>query len=186
MKVVCKLFTAVLLLAITGCAIQISLDKPWRLPEPSGPEDALIVGRVFVGAKNGPIVPDLVRILRYGRVYAGLGLKAIGEPHNVFSDGRFVVRVKPGKFLFKSFYANQDFYYIAKESNEKAWFTVRPGQVYYVGSYQAKFTDPGRFFTTAKFRLEPVKSPGKRELLQWLTTISQGTGWEKRVRKQLI
>lgn len=185
MKIVGKQITAVLLLFIVGCASsQIPLGKPWQLPEPSGPDEALIIGYVIIGDKQNPVIPELVRIFRKDKVYIGMGLKSSGEPHHIFSDGRFVARVLPGTYHFNSFYANGTIFQVATDANAVEWFTVGPGQVYYVGSFHAKPTRAERMWRPGEFSIERVKSPNRHEMLQWLMTISKGTGWEARVRKQ--
>jgi hypothetical protein len=167
------------LLAIGCGSRQIQLGNAWQLPEPSGPEDALIIGHVIIGEKAQPLTPEVVRIFRKDKVYAGM----LGEAHHVFSDGRFVARVKPGTFHFNSFFANDTNFQVATNPKAVEWFTVKPGQVYYLGSFHAKLTESERFWKPGEFSIERTKNPTKRELLQWLKTISKGTGWEARVRK---
>ena len=184
MKTTEKYFATALLVIVAGCGSnQIQLGKPWQLPEPTGPEDALIIGFVTIGDKDDPLTPEYVRILGKGKVYGGMGLKGIGEKTDVFSDGRFVARVKPGAFNFNAFYASKNMYLVATEAKNAVWFTVAPGQVYYVGSFHAKHTRADRVFGPGQFSLERIDKPGERELLQWLLGASKGTGWEPRVRK---
>lgn len=186
MKTARTCFVVALLMIITGCSSnQIQLGKPWQLPEPTGPEDALIIGYVIIGDKEDPLTPEYVRILRKGKVYAGMGLKGIGEKTDVFSDGRFVARVKPGEFHFNAFYANQTMYQVATDSKNVAWFKVAPGQVYYVGSFHAKHTRADRPWRPGEFSTERINQPSERELLQWLMTISKGTGWEAKVKRRV-
>jgi len=185
MRTSSKYFVAVLLMIVAGCGSnQIQLGKPWQLPEPTGPEDALIIGYVIIGDKEDPLTPEYVRILGKGKVYGGMGLKGIGEKTDVFSDGRFVARVKPGVFNFNAFYANKTMYQVATDAKTAVWFTVAPGQIYYVGSYHAKHTRADRPWRPGEFSTERIDKPSERELLQWLLTVSQGTGWEARVRRR--
>jgi len=184
MKTIAKYFAVALLLFAAGCgSSQIQLGKSWRLPEPTGPEDALIYGFVVIGDKDDLLTPEYVRILRKGKVYAGMGLQGIGEKTHVFSDGRFVTRVKPGEFNFNAFYANQTMYQVETNVKNPRWFTVGPGQIYYVGSYRAKHTRADRPWRPGEFSTERVNNPSERELLQWLQTVSKGTGWEAKVRR---
>lgn len=185
MRATATCFAAAFFLLAAGCGSrQIQLGEAWHLPEPSGPEDALIIGHVIIGDKENPLAPELVRIFRKGKVYAGMGLQAIGETHDVFSDGRFIARVKPGTFHLNSFYVDDTMFQVATDPKAVEWFTVNAGQVYYVGSFHAKPTRAERFWRPGEFSIERTKNPAKRELLQWLMTVSKGTGWEARVRKQ--
>ena len=185
MKTTRKFFAVALLMIVVGCGSnQIQLGKPWQLPEPAGPEDALIIGHVIIGNKEDPLTPEYVRILRKGKVYAGMGLKGIGEKTDVFNDGRFVARIKPGVFNFNAFYANQTMYQVATDPKTVVWFTVEPGQIYYVGSFHAKHTRADRPWRPGEFSIERTDKPSERELLQWLLTVSKGTGWEAKVRRR--
>src|SRR6266849_1854269 len=84
MKTTRKYFVAALLMIAAGCGSnQIQLGKPWQIPEPTGPEDALIIGFVIIGDKGDPLTPEYVRILGKGKVYGGMGLKGIGEKTDV-------------------------------------------------------------------------------------------------------
>ncbi len=187
MKTTRTYFVAALLMIVAGCGSnQIQMGKPWQLPEPTGPEDALINGYIVIGDKADPLTPEYVRILGKGKVYAGMGLKGIGEKTDVFSDGRFVARVKPGAFHFNAFYANNTMYQVATDAKSVVWFTVAAGQIYYVGSFHAKHTRADRPWAPGEFSVERIDQPSERELLQWLLTVSKGTGWEARVRRQAV
>src|SRR5258708_20524216 len=114
MKTTRKYFVAVLLMIVAGCGSnQIQLGKPWQIPEPTGPEDALIIGFVIIGDKGDPLTPEYVRILGKGTVYGGMGLKGIAGKTDVFSHGRFVPRAKPGLLNLNAFYANRTIYHPA-------------------------------------------------------------------------
>ena len=185
MKTARTYFAAALLMIVAGCGSnQIQSGTPWQLPEPTGPEDALIVGYISIGNKQDPLTPEYVRILRKGKIYAGMGLKGIGEKTDVFSDGRFVARVKPGEFHFNAFYANQTMYQVATDAKSVVWFTVAPGQIYNLGSYHAKHTRADRPWAPGEFAIERIDKPGERELREWLLTVSKGTGWEARVQRR--
>ncbi len=184
MKPLTKLLAMTLFILLAGCGSnQIKLGKPWQLPEPTGPEDALIFGHIIIGNKASPLTPEYVRILRKGKVYAGMGLQGIGEKTYVFSDGRFVTRVKPGAFNFNMFYANQTNYQVESGKNP-TWFTIGPGQIYYLGSFHAKHERAQGLMRMGEFSVERVGTPSERELLQWLLTVSKGTGWEKKVAQR--
>jgi hypothetical protein len=184
MKTFAKLLAVSLLILTAGCGSnQIKLGKPWHLPEPTGPEDALIFGHIIIGDKASPLIPEYVRILRKGKVYAGMGLQGIGEKTSIFSDGRFVTRVKPGAFNFNMFYANQTNYQVESGKNP-TWFTIEAGQIYYLGSFHAKHERGQGMFRPGEFSVQRVDKPSEHELLQWLLTISQGTGWEKKVQRR--
>ena len=184
MKTLTKFLAVAMFVGIAGCGSnQIKLSKPWHLPEPTAPEDALIFGHIIIGNKASPLTPEYVRILRKGKVYAGMGLQGIGEKTYVFSDGRFVTRVKPGAFNFNMFYANQTSYQVESGKNP-AWFTIEPGQIYYLGSFHAKHERAQGLMSMGEFSVERVGSPSERELLQWLLTVSKGTGWEKKVAQR--
>lgn len=185
MKTIAKLLAVALLMLAAGCGSnQIKLGGPWKLPEPTGPEDALIVGHVIIGNKESPLIPEYVRILRKGKVYAGMGLQGIGEKTYVFSDGRFVTPVKPGSFNFNAFYANQTNYQVETGKNPK-WFTITPGQIYYLGAFQAKHERAEKMWRPGEFSVQRVDKPTERELMQWLLSVSKGTGWEARVRRRV-
>lgn len=167
-----------------GCGSnQIKHGEPWQLPEPTGAEDALIFGHVIIGNIEDPLTPEYVRILRKGKVYAGMGLQGIGEKTYVFTDGSFVTRVKPGTFNFNAFYANKTLYQVENGKNPK-WFTLEPGQIYYLGSFQAKNERAEQLWRPGEFSVKRVDKPGERELLQWLLAVSKGTGWETKVRRR--
>jgi len=185
MKTIAKHLAVALLMLAAGCSSnQIQLGKPWQLPEPTGTDDALIFGYVVIGKKENPLIPEYVRILRKGKVYAGMGLQGIGEKTHVFSDGRFVTRIKPGEFNFNAFYANQTMYQVEANLKSPTWFTIGPGQIYYVGSYQVKHTRADKPWRPGEFNTERTNNPSERELLQWLLTVSKGTGWEAKVRRR--
>lgn len=179
MKTIAKLLAVTLLLIITGCSSQIKLGSPWKLPEPTGPEDALIFGYVTIGGFSEPLAPDWVRILRKGKIYVG----NIGEKTYVFTDGRFVTRVKPGAFNFNAFYANQTNYQVETGKNPK-WFNLEAGQIYYLGSFHVEHERAERFWSPGEFSVQRINKPSERELLQWLQTVSKGTGWEKKVNRR--
>jgi hypothetical protein len=184
MKTIAKILAAALLMIIAGCGSnQIKLGAPWKLPEPTGAEDALIFGHVIIGNKESPLTPEYVRILRKGKVYAGGGMQGIGEKTHVFTDGRFVARVKPGTFNFNAFYANQTTYQV-ETGNNPTWFTIGPGQIYYLGSFHAKHERAEKMWRPGEFSVQRVDKPGERELLQWLLTVSKGTGWETKLRRR--
>jgi len=183
-KTIAKLLTAALLTITAGCGSnQIKLGEPWQLPEPTGREDALIFGHVIIGDKQDPLTPEYVRILRKGRIYGGMGLQGIGERTYVFTDGRFVTPVKPGTFNFNAFYANQTMFQVETGKNP-TWFTIEPGQIYYLGSLQARQTRAEKMWRPGEFSVQRVDKPSERELLQWLRTVSKGTGWETKVRSR--
>lgn len=184
MMLAARLSMVVLLVAAAAaCGPRpIKLGSDWRLPEPSGPEDSLIVGQLTIG-KDEAFVPQTVRIYRKGKVYAGMGQAGLGEKHFIFDDGRFVAIVKPGTFHFNAFYANDTVYVVATDPKKIDWFDVGAGKVLYLGSFQAVLTRADRFWRPGEFSLDRVGKPGKKELLQWAVRISEGTGWEQRVRK---
>jgi hypothetical protein len=161
-KTFARLFVVALLAITAGCSNQIQLGEPWQLPEPAGPEDALIFGYISTGSKEDPRTPEYVRILRMGKVYAGLGLQGIGEKTYVFTDGRFIAPVKPGEFNFNAFYANKMMYQITTSNQDAKWFTIKPGQIYYVGSVHVKQERAERPWRPGEFSIERIDKPGER------------------------
>jgi hypothetical protein len=153
-------------------------DQTWGTMEIAGTDR-----RGGRGNKESPLTPEYVRILRKGKVYAGGGMQGIGEKTHVFTDGRFVARVKPGTFNFNAFYANQTTYQVETGKNP-TWFTIGPGQIYYLGSFHAKHERAEKMWRPGEFSVQRVDKPGERELLQWLLTVSKGTGWETKLRRR--
>jgi len=102
----------------------------------------------------------------------------------VYKTGTFLAEnIKPGKYKFQGFHTERSDYYMG-EGNEYI-FTVKPGQLYYLGSFKYSSVKSSRlklfFLGEGKFALEQVLKPNESDLLQEMLQYTKGTTWEKKI-----
>lgn len=108
---------------------------------------------------------------------------------HVYKDGLFFAEnVEPGEYWFAQFHTNdKKVYEVTWQPTEKDLFTVKSGQLRYVGSTKCVIEKkPGILLPTkGKFSLQPVESPTEKELLLQILEKVRGTGWEAKVDQRL-
>jgi hypothetical protein len=155
-------------------------DKPFRLPDATGPDDAIIFGSIVIEDKDqARRTPDNVRLLKKGKVYGGMGLRAIGEKTALFYGGQFVAVVKSGDYILSGFYSNRIWYQMRPIE-----VAVGPGQIFHIGSFEVRHERDYGPLKLGESSVARAAKPSERELLQWLATTSEGTAWDSKVRQR--
>ena len=146
-------------------------------------ESALIFGHIDLTDAGYNL--ENVNLLKYKKVCFGGGTGGIGEPLRVYSDGSFFVEnLDPGRYLLGGFTAGNVLHWNSK-STEKDVFTIKSGQIFYLGTFKYVPGKKAGFMSQATFSLERSKTPSERELLQWLIEMTKGTTWEAKIRARL-
>lgn len=146
-------------------------------------ESALIFGHIDLTDVGYNL--ENVNVLKYKKIYYGGGTGAIGEPLRVYSNGSFFVEnLDPGQYLLGGFTAGNILHWNSK-STEKDVFTIKSGQIYYLGTFKYVTGKKAGFMSQGTFSLARSKTPSERELLQWLIEMTKGTTWEAKVRARL-
>ncbi|HLY97233.1 MAG TPA: hypothetical protein VKO66_08430 [Sideroxyarcus sp.] len=163
-----------------GCA---SGGEPWHMPKKSNAQSATIVGYLNTAEKDQHLLLRNVNVLKKGRVYGGLGRKAIGEEVVVLDSGHFIApNVEPGVYFVAGFDAGSVYHIIPPGQIRE--FTIEAGQVKYLGGSLVVEKDGG-LFGPGSFSLKPTNEPSELLILDYLNSVSAGTGWESAIRKRI-
>jgi hypothetical protein len=146
----------------------------------------MFVGRVGLPDGQRLTLRD-VNIQRWGKVYAHMGTVPRGEKNFVMDNNYFVIpNVKPGTYWFAGFYAAGA--YNGLPANKKDFIEIKPGEVKFIGSYD--YID-GKLSTLrmslgipGSFGLQPNRKPSELEMLKWLMTVGNGSGWEPVIQQR--
>lgn len=181
----------ILIIASAGCGTVRYAADSWKLPPKKDPESAMIFGRIEMpdnknenpGGKT--LLLNDVNFNRKGRVYAYMGNVPRGEKNFVMTNRYFVVpNIKPGLYNFAGFTTGNVY-----NSLKANFFEVKPGQLYFVGSYDyLDGTLSGMrmaFGLPGSYSLRASKSPSELEMLQWLSRASDGSGWEAAINQRI-
>lgn len=102
----------------------------------------------------------------------------------------FQLDVAPGAYKFMRFGGSSfikqtayDYKFPAQGKGSLDLEVTKPG-VYYVGSWRYKKIKSG-FFTPGEFDLEPMQSPGEREVLEKVFANASHEHWRKMIRARL-
>jgi len=171
------LFVALLLaLNISGCA-----TKPKPPFEVKDPENGLVYGNIYI---HGREVTE-VELREYGKLY----IPPFRSPPRVliFKNGNFVAEnLKPGNYYISRFKSNKLEYNLVKDGRYAyQWtFNIEAGATKYIGAYEITDVEPG-IFQAGKFKIRSVRHPSERKVLKHMYEITQGTGWQSRVRRKI-
>ncbi len=186
----CAVGVAVVLL-MTGCGPTKPDPNTWVLPQKENASSGMIIGRLDF-ANNTKENPDhLVLNLKsvdFWNVAQAVHFGNAGEPHVVMTNNYFVVpNLKPGKYKLNSFYVGQ-VYHGLQEVASAFTFEVKPGEIKYVGAYDYLTYDQNflqKVGKTFNYTVRKAQHPTELEMLQWLSRVGKGSGWEPAIRKRM-
>lgn len=176
-----RLATLALILLVGACS---HAPKKVQVKEVKGADSALIYGQIILPSPDWQM--SHVMVQRVGKVYAGMGLRGIGERVHVLPDGRFVAEnVAPGKYMLGGFVIGQEHNTLGKAALDYQ-IEVRPGGLHYLGSYRYVNVRGANMIRPGQFNLEKLSDNAQQaRLLQWLDESSANTGWQPKVRREL-
>lgn len=174
--------------ALAGCA---TLQKPTR----SSPENGAIFGYFVVPPIFGYL--QYLSILRQDTAFKFY----IGVPNDVHyllkGGAFFAYDVPPGRYHIASIYTvggsrssdKPEQFKFAGDMHgsrsynerllEKSFFTVKPGELHYVGSTRLYFGRHADLPTNGTFSVGPVDTPTERQVLEDLLPALRGSPWQQ-------
>lgn len=168
-------------LMLNACGIMSRGGSPSSPADMKSPDSAMLYG--YVEADNDDI--DQVDIVQYNKVY----IPPFETPPQVmvFDDGVFMaVNIKPGNYVIADFRSDRNNYNMIR-SKRQAYqhiFHIKPGDMYYVGSYNLRVTRRGKI-SYGDFKVTPLERPGEREVLMRLYDATEGTAWQDKIARRL-
>lgn len=151
-----------------------------RAVPPSDANRGFIYG--YINTPNGS--PDRIFLWKKGKVYA--------PPFSPFpkvtvnDDGRFFAEnMEPGDYYLYSFWLGRTAYQVTTPENiNSAVFTLRPGAMLYIGSYEVGEETKGDMLSSGKFTFQAVTQPSAAAILYkyFKDPLLAGTGWDDRIR----
>lgn len=165
---------------VTSCAHKPR--GPWKMPAKKNANSAAIFGSMTLPGDKYLLLRN-INLMKKGKVYGGLGRRALGEKTVIMGDNSFIApNVEPGTYFIAGFDAGNVYHVIPPKQIK--YFKVRPGQMKFYGSYH--YIEGKRsMFGPGSFSLRRTKKPSELTLLRWLESISYGTGWEKPISKRI-
>jgi len=169
--------TLLLVANISGCA-----TKPKPPFEISSPEKGMIYGNIRIA---GHEVTE-IELREYGKFY----LPPFATPPRVmiFRNGNFMAEnLAPGNYYISRFVSKKLFYTLVKdERSAYQWIIkVEPGSAKYVGAFEITDVTPG-LFVRGDFNIREVRHPSERKVLKHMYQVTQGTGWQARIKRKIM
>jgi hypothetical protein len=178
MRSLVKIVFIVLILLLTACGIQ-----PVRTI--AGNEGSMAFGNI--STPEGTVA----RVIIYN-------LDAVYKPPyrnpplaHIFSNGDFMFEnLRPGRYLVAGFItSNQSSYnfnYDGKSKQELQQFAIeiKSGDVAYLGSYKISLL-PDQLPSDKSFDITKVTQPSQHEILHHLKSVTDGTGWDEKIKSHL-
>lgn len=174
-------------LVAAGCGgPTIHASQNWQLPAKTSPESAMFVGRIGLPDGKYLALRD-VNFQRWGKAYVHMGTVPRGEKNFIMDNNYFVIpNVKSGTYWFAGFYAASA--YNRLPADKKDFIEIKPGEVKFIGSYD--YFD-GKLSTLrmslgipGAFGLQANRKPSEAEMLKWLITVGNGSGWEPAIQQR--
>lgn len=114
---------------------------------------------------------------------------------DMYHGGLYIAdRVKPGQYWLKaiatmkygySLNPKETYSDINYQPAESDVFTVKAGDIYFYGTYKYRVVEKAKLFSSAKFSLEKIETPGEKELLQLVLEKMKGSKWEAKIQERL-
>ena len=172
------IIAAILVAMITGCG------APAIRPV-SGPGAAVAYGNITMPAGN----ITNVMLYKVGEIYAP-PFKSPPQSHAYTNGNFFFEDLAPGKYFLMGFMSGQEAFYFNFQGIDEQKFInevavdIKPGSVFYLGSYQVTGIDRN-FFKTDTFDIKRSNTPTKATILKHLREATKGTGWDARFEKAM-
>lgn len=191
-----KIFVGVLgltlLLGLSGCGTFKPEAKSWSLPKRVGQNSGMIIGRLDF-PNNKKKNPDGITLnltaIEFRNKAQGVRSSFNGEETYILNNDYFVVtNLKPGIYDFVSFNTGNIYHSLFTDDGYKT-FEVKPGQIKFVGSQDYIQFERSFLQTIGKihpYKLRPSDHPTELEMLQWLNSVSKGSGWEAAIKKRIL
>jgi hypothetical protein len=180
-----------LVAVLAGCGTFKPEAKSWSLPKRLNASSGMIIGRLDFPA-NKTENPDGLS-LDLGVVDFRNKAQVVSSSFNkeetyILDNNYFVVtNLKPGTYQFISFRVGDVHHSLMTDDGYKA-FDVGPGQIKFVGSQDYIELERGLLHRIGKvypYKLRQSQRPTELEMLQWLNSVSRGSGWESTIRKRI-
>lgn len=171
------------ILLLSGCSHGPA--KPVQVDEMKNPGTGMLYGRIRFPNEDWHQV-RLVLIQKVGKVYAGMGLKGVGERTHITRDGRFVAaNLAPGKYMLGGYVVAGERHFLGKAALDYT-VEVTAGGLHYLGTYDYTTVRSGNIMRAGEFRLEPDRNTGAHvELLTWVEESTRNTKWHAGVQRRL-
>jgi hypothetical protein len=159
--------------------------KPVQVDEMKDPGTGMLYGQIRFPNKDWHDV-RLVLIQKVGKVYAGMGLKGLGERVHITPDGRFIAaNLAPGKYMLGGYVVGSERHFLGKAALNYT-VDVTAGGLHYLGTYNYVGVRGSNMMRPGEFRLEPDRSPASHaELLTWVEEGTRNTKWHAGVQRRL-
>ena len=166
-----------LVLVLNGCA-----TKPKPPFEISSAENGMIYGSIYI---KGREVTE-IELREFGKFY----LPPFIKPPRVmiFRNGNFAAEnLAPGNYYISRFGSKKLFYSLVKDGRSAyQWvINVQPGEVKYIGAFEITDIKPG-IFERGNFNIRKIRHPSERQVLKHMYQVTQGTGWQDRIKRRIM
>jgi len=172
--------------ALGAAVLLVGCSHAAKLETMESPQSAMVFGSVTA---DEPI--RNVRMLEFGKVYVTFA----SEPPKpqLLNNGMFdFENVPPGRYYVESIASAHNLYSFAPTADtdidqfkQEHLFTVKPGELYYLGSFRIKITKNAGTFSSGEMSLQRVKSPSEKDILKRMLRIGKGSGWEPRIQARI-
>ena len=191
MKVILKTMIVTLLIVIMASTNVLYAKTSKGDPE----KEALVFGCIDMSETNS--ILSFVSFMRYPPELKGYsGYPRDIEVFDTYNNGLFIAdRAKPGEYWLMAFYTKKyslvrlneevTFHDINHKPTEDDVFTLQAGDIYYYGTYKYIEVEKAKLFSSAKFALEKVETPGEKELLEMMLEKLKGSKWEEKIIERL-
>ena len=177
---VSKVCFAIIVACLVGCFGAAPI-KPV-----AGPEYAVAYGNISLPGNK--VITNVI-LYKVGEVYAP-PFKSPPTSHTYNNGNFFFENLKPGKYFLMGFMSGRDAFYFnyqgmkEEEFIKKAAVEIKPGSATYLGSYQVTGIERNTFKSDT-FDIKRSRLPARKTILNQLTKVTKGTGWDKRFSKAM-
>lgn len=162
-----RIFAAILvLLPVAAC-----VGPMGSISDPKSPDSALVYG--YINGSSG--VPNVTLYNTKTKVMAPWVPGNV--PAHTYSSGLVVFdNVEPGEYIIHGFGIGQTAYDLGPR---RIHLNVRPGQIIYLGAY--RYQHEGGLFSN-DFTFARTREPSPRTVRDWAIEVTEGTGWNPRLK----
>lgn len=166
----------VLAMSLIGCTV-----KPAPPFEITSPDRGMIYGNIRI---LGHEVTE-IELREFGRFY--MPPFSASPRVMVYRNGNFVAEnLVPGNYFISRFVSNKLLYTLVNdERSAYQWIIkVEPGSIKFAGTFEIADVTPNEF-KKGKFNIKSVRHPSERKVLHHIFQITEGTGWQSKIKRRI-